>query len=173
MRFVATLCLVLGLWAADDAQAATRVWPCQDQDGFSNITLTVVNTIKPAYGFTWSFSDAPSIVSDRLLADLNENSRGIIFKEANGVVPNLLINVMMTETNNGTRQDSAYSDVSGLGKAGTLFHETSGQAPYTTWRDAIDHLATRMLNWFQNGWQTNPPCRLPNGSMRKMSSREH
>lgn len=145
----------------------SNVWPCQDQQGFSYTMLTVVITVKPAYNMTWKFPEAPSVVAQRILADLNENGAGITFQEANGVVPNLYINVTISETNNGTQQDSAYAEVTGLAKSGILFRESSGQAPYTAWREAIDHLSTNMLNWLQNGWHTNPPCREADGSMRR------
>lgn len=145
----------------------SNVWPCQDQQGFSNTTLTVVIIVKPAYNMTWKFPEAPSVVAQRILADLNENSAGITFQEANGVIPNLYLNVTVSETNDGTQQDSAYSEVTGLGKAGVLFRESSGQAPYTGWREAVDHLSTNMLNWLQNGWHTNAPCREPDGSVRR------
>ena len=59
-----------------------------------------------------------------------------------GVVPNLYINVTISETNNGTQQDSASVEVTGLGKAGVLFRESSGPARYTGRRDALDHLST-------------------------------
>jgi hypothetical protein len=145
----------------------SNVWPCQDQQGFNYTTLTVVITVKPAYNMTWKFPEAPSVVAERNLADLNANGAGITFQEANGVVPNLYINVTISETNNGTQQDSAYVEVTGLGKSGILFRETSGQAPYTGWREAVDHLSTNMLNWLQNGWHTNPPCREADGSVRR------
>src|SRR5208282_43470 len=130
--------LVLFCAVPADAQLFKRkkqdnVWPCQDQQGLSYTTLTVVITVKPNYNMTWKF------------------------QEANGVVPNLYITVTLSETNNGTQQDSAYSEVTGLGKVGVLFRENSGPAPYTSWRDAVDHVSTNMLNWFQNGWHTNAP----------------
>ena len=165
----------LGLFCAApaDAQLFSRkkkqdnVWPCQDQQGFSYTTLTVVITVKPAYNMTWKFPEAPSVVAQRILAGLNGNATGITFQEANGVIPNLYINVTMSETNNGTQQDSAYVEVTGLGKVGTLFRESSGPAPYTGWQDAVDHLSANMRVWFQNGWRTNPPCREADGSVRR------
>jgi hypothetical protein len=166
---------VLGLFCAGSADAQLfamkkkkdNAWPCQDQQGFSYTTLTVVITVKPTYNMTWKFAEAPSVVAQRILADLNANSRGITFQEANGVVPNLFINVTMSETNDGTQQDSAYAEVTGLAKSGTLFRESSGQAPYIGWREAVDHLSTNMLTWLQNGWHTNAPCREADGSVRR------
>jgi len=171
--FLAMALMALFCAGSADAQLFAKkkkkdnIWPCQDQQGFRYTTLTVVITVKPTYNMTWKFPEAPSVVAQRILADLNANSQGITFQEANGVVPNLYINVTMSETNAGTQQDSAYSEVTGLGKSGTLFHESSGQAPYTGWRDAVDHLSTNMLTWLQNGWHTNPPCREANGSIRR------
>jgi hypothetical protein len=164
--------MVLFCAGSADAQLFRRkpkqtVWPCQDQQGFSNTTLTVVITVKPSYNMTWKFPEAPSVVAQRILSDLNDNSAGISFQEANGVVPNLYITVTISETNDGTQQDSAYAEVTGLGRVGTLFHESSGQAPYTAWRDAVDHLSSNMLVWFQNGWHTNAPCREADGSIRR------
>jgi hypothetical protein len=171
---VLTLALIVLFCAGSaDAQFFGRrkpkqtTWPCQDQQGFSSTTLTVVIIVKPTYNMSWKFPEAPSVVAQRILADLNENSRGITFQEANGVVPNLFINVTMSETNDGTQQDSAYAEVTGLGKSGTLFHESSGPAPFVGWRDAVDHLSSNMLGWLQNGWHTNAPCREADGSMRR------
>jgi hypothetical protein len=175
-RFTAVFTItLLALFCAGSADAQffgkkkrkDNVWPCQDQQGFSYTTLTVVITVKPTYNMTWKFAEAPSVVAQRILADLNANGRGITFQEANGVVPNLYINVTMTETNDGTQQDSAYAEVTGLAKSGTLFRESSGPAPFTAWREAVDHLSTNMLTWLQNGWHSNPPCREADGSVRR------
>jgi hypothetical protein len=156
------------LAAGVPAEAASRqtLYPCDDQTGFSNTTLTLITTVKPTSGMTWTFPEAPSVVAQRVLTNLNANAKSITFKEANGVIPNLYINVTLSETNSGTQQDTAYAEVTGLAKAGTLFRENSGAAPYIGWRDAIDHLVTKMLVWFEQGWHGNPPCRLPDGSTR-------
>jgi len=175
-KFKAALAIGLMLLfcaGAADAQLFAKkkkkdnVWPCQDQVGFRYTTLTVVITVKPTYNMTWKFPEAPSVVAQRILADLNANGHGITFQEANGVVPNLFINVTMSETNDGTQQDSAYAEVTGLAKSGTLFRESSGPAPFIGWRDAVDHLSTNMRNWLENGWHTNAPCREADGSVRK------
>jgi hypothetical protein len=168
MKATATLAAVaaLALFAPDAAVAAPTIYPCQDVQAFSSTTLTLVTTVKPGSNSTWTFPEAPSVVAQRLLTDLNSNSASITFKEASGVIPNLYLNVTLTETNQGTQQDSAYVNVTGLAKAGTLFNESSGQAPYIGWRDAIDHLATNMLTWFQQGWHTNGTCRRPDGTIR-------
>lgn len=169
-----TLAFVLGLVvvallgpnpAEGAARRGTTVWPCDDQTRFSNTTLTIVTTVTPAAGKVWSFDSAPSVIAARLLTDLNANPNNNTFKEASGVVPNLYLSVTMSETNAGTQQDQAWVTVTGLGKSGTLFSESSGPSPYI-WHDAIDHLATNMLTWLDQGWHTPPPCRLPDGSMR-------
>ncbi len=147
-----------------DRRAAT--YPCGDQLGFSNTTLLIVTTVTPAAGKVWSFDSAPSVIAARILSDLNANPNNITFKEASGVVPNLYLNVTMSETNTGTQQDQAWISVTGLGKPGVLFSESSGAAPYIGWHDAIDHLVTNALVWIDQGWHTNPPCRRPDGSMR-------
>jgi hypothetical protein len=159
---------VVALIGPTPAASATKrtLYPCQDQTGFSSTTLTIVTSVKPSYNQTWVFAEAPSVVATRILANLNNNSANVTFKEANGVVPNLYINVTLTESNSGTQQDSAYAAVTGLAKPGTLFNATSGNAPYIGWKDAVDHLSTDMLEWLTGGWHSNPPCRRPDGSTR-------
>lgn len=169
-----TLAFVLGLAVVGltgiftPSAAATRgtTWPCQDVTGFSNTTLTIVTTVNAAAGKTWTFDSAPSVIAQRLLTDLNNNSSGIVFKEANGVVPNLYFNVTLSENNSGTLQDQAYVTVTGLAKAGTLFTDNSGQGAFVGWQGAVDKLASNMLSWLEQGWHTNPPCRRPDGSIR-------
>ena len=167
--FVIALAAVLLLGGSTtNAQAAARtktIYPCKDHLPFYNTTLTIVTTVKAPYNTTWAFPEAPSVLAQRLLTGLNNNSKSITFKEANGVIPNLYINVLLTETNTGTQQDRA-SVESPACAPGTLFTDTSGPAPYIGWRDAIDHLATNMIVWFEGGWHTEPPCRLPDGGMR-------
>jgi hypothetical protein len=148
------------------ANESKNIPPCKDQPGFANKTLTVVITVKPDSDMHWKFPEAPSVVAERILSDLNANTRNITFKEASGTLPNLYVNVTMSETNEGTRQDSARVEVTGLGKVGTLFTEKSGEAPYTNWQDAVDNLSKNMLNWLENGWSTKPPCLQPNGTLR-------
>jgi len=159
--------IVLGLCGTGSAVSGATIYPCKDHLGFSNTTLLIVTTVKPVSGMTWSFPEAPSVVAQRILTDLNANTAAIVFKEANGVVPNLFFNVTVSETNSGTQQDSAYVVVTGLALPGTLFNEGSGPAPFIGWRDAVDHLSTNMLSWFYNGWHGSHPCRLPDGSLRK------
>jgi len=151
---------------AADARAASKLALCADQPGFSNTTLTVVTAVTPAAGMQWKFDEAPSVVARRLLDDLNRNSRGILFTEASGSVPNLYFDVTLSETNAGTRQDSAWVNVRGLGRVGRLFGEKSGDAPYTDWRQAVDQLSSNMLSWFQNGWHAGGPCRNEDGTLR-------
>jgi hypothetical protein len=168
VRLVALLCAALSLLAVAPAGAASSpVGPCKDRTGFANTTLTLVMTVKPVANMSWKFPEAPSVVSTRILTGLNTNDRGIVFKEANGVIPNLYFTVTMSETNEGTQQDQAWVEVTGLALPGVLFRESSGSAPYIGWRDAIDHLVTNVLVWFQNGWHTTSPCRLPDGTIRK------
>jgi hypothetical protein len=163
---LAIVALSASLGSAAYGAGRQQAAPCSDQLGFSNTSLTIVTTVKPAASMTWTFDDAPSVVAKQLLSDLNGNTNGIVFKEADGVIPNLYFYVTLSETNSGTQQDTAYVSVTGLAKPGTLFSETSGPAPFIGWRSAIDHLATNMLVWLHGGWHTNPPCRRPDGSMR-------
>ncbi|PYS21323.1 MAG: hypothetical protein DMF72_17700 [Acidobacteria bacterium] len=144
----------------------SNIPPCDLlQQPFHDTALTVVITVKPASGLQWTFPEAPSHVAQRILADLNANQRNITFKEASGVVPNLYINVTVSEISEGTKQDTANAEVTGLGKAGTLFSASSGQAPFVGLAEAIDHLSTNMLTWFEGGWHRPGPCVAPNGEI--------
>jgi len=118
-----------------------------------------VITVKPGAGKVWNFPEAPSYVSSSILSRLNSDgsSRNLSFQEANGVVPNLYINVTLNESTDGTHQDTAYSDVSGLGR-GSLFQESSGQAPFTSWQQAANSLSDNMYTWFANGWSLTRGC---------------
>lgn len=160
---------LIGLACPIPAGAAPRggtTWPCTDQTGFADTTLTIVTTVTAAAGKTWTFDSAPSVIAQRLLTDLNKNTADITFKEANGVVPNLYFNLTLSENNSGTLQDQAFVTVTGLGKAGTLFTDNSGEGAFVGWQGAVDKLATNMLSWLEQGWHTTPPCRRPDGSIR-------
>ena len=136
---------------------------CNDHAGYSNTTLTVVITVKPAPNQTWKFPEAPATVADRILTGLNNNKRGITFKEASGELPNLRIDVIMSETNEGTQQDSASVQVS---SADFSFNENSGTAPYVGWQNAVDHLSNNMVEWFEGGYHTSGTCVRPDGTVR-------
>jgi hypothetical protein len=114
----------------------------------------------------WKFPEAPSVVAARILQDLNQNKLNITFKEASGVTPNLYLTVTLSETNEGTRRDTANVEVTGLGKAGILFRESSGETPFTGAIDAIDKLSANMLGWFESGWRTKSPCLQSDGTVR-------
>jgi hypothetical protein len=167
LALAAGLLAVLSAPAPGIAAARQPIYGCIDHHGFSNTTLLIVTTVSPAGGMTWSFPEAPSVVAQRLLTGLNNNSFGVVFKEANGVVPNLFFNVTLSETNAGTQQDTAYVTTTGLALPGVLWRESSGPAPYIGWKDAIDHLSSNMLSWLQNGWHGSHPCRLPDGTLRQ------
>jgi hypothetical protein len=140
--------------------------PCDEQPGFSNTTLTVVTIVKPESGKTWNFPEAPSVLAAQLLQGLNQNTRNITFKEASGVTPNLYFNITLSESIEGTRRYQAYVEVTGLGKVGMLFRESSGENPFTNAHDAINKLSASMLKWFENGWSKKPPCIQADGSVR-------
>jgi hypothetical protein len=169
MRVLLPVFSALALAVATSAPAAARgsLAPCKDHAGFQSTTLTIVTTVNPSAGKTWTFPEAPSVVAQRLLSDLNANTRYITFKEANGVVPNLYLYVTLDESNAGTQRDSAYVRVTGLALPGTLFNESSGPAPFIGWHDAIDHLATNTLSWLYNGWTTRPPCQFADGRVKR------
>lgn len=140
--------------------------PCEMVGSVAGSTLNIVTTVKPEAGKTWKFPEAPSVVAARLLQALNKNTRNIVFTEANGVTPNYYFNVIVTESSEGTRRASASVEVTGLGKPGILFRESSGAAPFTGVGYAIDQLGLNMQKWFENGWTKNrPPCTLTDGSV--------
>ncbi|MDQ3820713.1 MAG: hypothetical protein M3362_23930 [Acidobacteriota bacterium] len=146
-------------------QKNNNIPPCDVQQRFHDTTLTVVITVKPASGLEWTFPEAASNVAQRILADLNDNKQNITFKEASGVAPNLYINVTVSETSEGTKQDSATAEVTRLGKPYTLFTASSGEAPFVGLREAIDHLSTNMLRWLEGGWHRPATCVTENGSV--------
>ena len=164
-------------WTPDAPEADTRVSKqgnnskknnknipaCRDHDGYSNATITVVITVKPAANQTWKFPEAPSTVADRILTDLNTNNHGITFKEASGALPNYRLDVTISETAQGTQQDSGWVEVTGTD---TEFSESSGTAPYVGWREAVDHLSTNMLKGFEVAWHTLNTCVRPDGTVR-------
>jgi hypothetical protein len=147
---------------------------CLDHDPIRYVPVTVITTVQPAANYKWSFSDAPAVLAQYLLKDLNNNALGITFSEASGAAPNFRFNVTMLETNQGTQQDTASLVVwgppnmnYGSGPSVQLWLENSGPSPYVGWRSAIDALAVRMLGWFQNGWKSPGRCTLPNGLIRE------
>jgi hypothetical protein len=147
---------------------------CHDYPAFHDIILKVVISVKPAPNHTWRSEQIPSLIAGQILNDLNDNKRKITFEEASGELPNFLLNVVMTETNEGTRQDTATVEVKGppiWGNAGrqdeiTLFSESSGDSSYINGTEAVYHLSLNLLKWFEGGWHTNPPCLQPDGSVR-------
>lgn len=160
-RFVFSLCLVaLALMGARDAAAQSGRYPrCDTQPGFSNTTLTVVTTVKLGSNLKWRVpEEGPAYYAREILEQLNLNTRNITFREASGVTPNLFFNITFSGSVEGTTQATAYVEVTGLGKPGTLFTESSGSAPFNSGDAALDRLAANMLTWFQNGWSTRPPC---------------
>jgi hypothetical protein len=160
------------------AQKRGNLPPCADHSAFYNTTVTVEINVSPAAHMDWKFPEAPSVVAERILSGLNDNNRLIKFKEPNGMLPNFIINVTMTETNQGTRRDQASAELVGppegsqLGAAGsgTILFETSGDAPYTNWTDAVDHLSKNLVDSFKRGWLGLPPCIQADGSVRKKSN---
>lgn len=157
-----------------DKNKLKNIPACHDYPAFHDIILNVVISVKPAPNHTWRSEQIPSLIAGQVLNDLNDNKRNIIFKEASGELPNFLLNVVVTETNEGTRQDTATVEVKGppiWGMAGrqdeiTLFTETSGESPYISGTDAVYHLSINLLKWFEGGWHTNPPCLQPDGNVR-------
>lgn len=160
LKYLCAVSAALAGWPADAAaQAGQGRYPqCDSQPGFSNTTLTLVTTAKVAANLQWTRSESPSVVARGLLRGLNQNTRNITFREASGVTPNLFFALTLGGTLEGTTQATAYIVVTGLGKSGTLFTESSGPAPFATFEAAMDRLSANMLTWFENGWSTMPPC---------------
>jgi hypothetical protein len=104
-----------------------------------------------------------------LLEDLNALGQ-VSYSEASGQVPNVYINVTVSQENNGTEQDSAWASVTGLGFSGELFNASSGSAPYTNMPDMLWALATDINSWFVGGWTTTGECRMADGTIRPASS---
>jgi len=138
---------------------------CNEQNKFANTVLNVTITVKPGVDMAWKFDEAPSVIANRIVEGLNKNGSNIKFQEASGVTPNLFLKVTAVETNEGTRQDSFYVEVTGMGKSGILFRESSGKAPFTDWVQAVDKLTVNMNIWFENGW-SNLPCVGADGFLR-------
>jgi hypothetical protein len=124
------------------------------QPGFRNTDLKVVVTISLANGWVWTHPNiGPAWVADDLLECLNNAGAddGVTFTEANGVPPNLRIEVLLTEANQGTTQITMTAGVSGLNR-GHLFNASSGQSPFTTEEDAVQALADDIYSWIHQGW---------------------
>ncbi len=141
--------------------------PCDDLPGISNATLNIVTTVKPAANTVWKFPEAPSVAAARILQTLNRNTRNIIYQEASGLKPNLYIDVIFSQTGEGTQRITASADVIGLGRKGILFSASSGAAPFTSWRDAVDKLAGEINRALEMGWVSARPCRETNGTIRQ------
>jgi hypothetical protein len=173
--------MVLTISAVAAAQDAT--YPGCTYPSLASHDVTLVITVKPAAGMEWKFPEAPSVVADRILDGLKQNSQwkakdnwthNIDFKEASGTEPSFRINVTVSETNEGTRQDSMEAVVEGpkhyqAFACGTAqfeqcnefirqFSERSGDFAFTNWRDAADELSKRLVIWFRSGWIREPPC---------------
>src|ERR1041385_4393177 len=160
--------------ATTSAQKRKNLSQCTDHPALFNDNILMLINVKPVANMEWKFPEAPSVVAKRIFDDLNKNDQLINFKEPNGVLPLFIINVTISETNNGTRRDEAWAEVSGLSdlygrgsrSSVTLFSEKSGDAPFTTARDAVDHLSENLLVWFKQGWHTTSPCIQWDGSAR-------
>lgn len=148
---------------------------CINHPAHTNWQYAVVIKVLPAAGKHWNFDEAPSVVAQRFLQQLNNNDSRIKFIEPNGSYPDFDITVTLDETNDGTRRDKAWATVDGpyevttgtTRDTGQNFTENSGDAPYTSWNDAIDRLAQNTGRWFATGWHNNPPCIQSDGLVRR------
>jgi hypothetical protein len=133
---------------------ACGILTADEQPGFRNTDLKVVVTVSLANSWVWTHPNiGPAWVADDLLEclDYAGDDDGVSFSEANGVNPNLRIDVLLTQANEGTTQISMTASVSGLGR-GHLFNASSGQSPFTTEEDAVQALADDMYSWIHQGW---------------------
>ena len=133
---------------------ACGVLAADEQPGFSNTSLLVVISVTPGLGKEWVFPDeGPASVAATLLEDLNSDgaAAGVTFTEPNGVNPNLRVDMIFTNSGQGTDQISATASVSGLSR-GHLFDANSGQATFTHPDDAIKALADDIYRWIHQGW---------------------
>jgi hypothetical protein len=131
---------------------ACGILAADEQPGFRNTTLQVVIAVTGSEVYEWDYLDDPSVQED-LLTCLNSDGAadGVTFAEANGVLPNLRIDVAWSYTTNGTTQITANASVSGLGR-GHLFDASSGQSPFTDGYDAAKALADDIYRWISQGW---------------------
>ena len=149
---------------------------CVNHRAVHDRTLLVIIKVQTAPGRTWSFDHAPALVAERFLAGLNDNGSRIKFVEPNGTPPDYIFTITLNQTHEGTNQNDAFLTVVGAYEdgnggetqdAGENFSESSGKSPYTSWQDAIDHLASNTVRWFVEGWHNDPPCKLSNGLVRR------
>jgi len=139
--------LTCGMLAADE------------QPAFRNTDLKVVISVSAGAGMEWRYPNAgPAFIADDVLECLNNNGAadGVSFTEANGVQPNLRIDMVWTYETQGTTQITATAGVSGLNR-GHLFDASSGQSAYTDGDDAIQALADDIYRWLHQGWTYNTP----------------
>jgi len=148
---------------------------CISHPGHTNWNFDVVIKVEAAAGKHWTFDEAPSVIAQRFLTGMNDNPYSIKFKEPNGSYPDFTIHITLNETNDGTRRDEAWASVVGpyevtSGITNDIvenFREKSGDAPFTSWQDAIDRLSQNVAHWFNTGWHNNPPCIQSDGSVRE------
>ncbi len=133
---------------------ACGILAADEQPGFRNTDLKVVIVLSLANGWVWTHPNiGPAWVADDLLECLNSAGAadGVTFTEANGVQPNLRIDVLLTQATEGTTQITMTASVSGLGR-GHLFDASSGQSPFTTEEDAVQALVDDTYRWISQGW---------------------
>jgi hypothetical protein len=176
---LATMSAMCSIAAAQD----DKLRPCEYKSQRLN-TLRVVIKVKPVEGTEWKFPEAPEVVARRLLDDLNKNANWIEkdngipsktwikFEEASGQQPDFIINVVVTETYEGTRQDSLEAAVEGprnpywaLVPNKPSWKEfvwqltvKSGDFAFVKLTDAIDALSRNLAYSFRQGWTFKPPC---------------
>ncbi len=179
ITFLATTLLILAIvsLAQQPAQQPKKgkyypvcfAWPPLE----GKLVIKVVITVSPEdKKREWTFSEAPAVVAQRILAGLNADENGLQFKEANGEKETIDIDVFLSETHEGTQRDSAFALVAGPpyptgGHRINLFSAKSGEAPFTSWQAAADHVSSNILAMFKMGFHNNPPCLEEDGTLRK------
>jgi hypothetical protein len=142
--------------------------PCYTQAGFSNTTLAVTYNVYPGAGKKWSYDDSPMVIASHVESRLNADGRanGLSFAQANGVTPNLYVNITLDDVGaaTGNHRYVAYVEVTGLGR-GFLFRDSSGEAPFVNGNDALNRLTDNIYNWMSGGWHSTPgTCRDTSGT---------
>jgi hypothetical protein len=129
-----------------------------EQPGFRNTDLKIVISVSGDEEWEWDYLDDEPSVDEAVLSCLNTDgvADGVTFTEANGVQPNLRIDVSWSYSASGTTQISASASVSGLNR-GHLFDATSGPSPFTVGFDASKALADDIYRWIHQGWTYNTP----------------
>ncbi len=154
-------------WTASKRTPDPDLPDCAPHGPYANQALTAVINVRTPDNKQWIDDLAPVELAQRILGALNQNVVGLVFTEASGVVPQVVVEVTFDETLSGTPRYSGTASVSGFGEAGVLFSVASGEAPYTQADAAIDQLSANVRTFFVEGWHHPLPCRMIDGYVWK------